>query len=57
MFDYGIQTTLIADVRIKAESGEQALEMAQKIPLNSPQWTRYLSITDVKNAEDKPNDD
>lgn len=57
MFDYGIQITLIAGVRVKAETGEQALEMAQKIPLNSPEWTRYFSFTDVKSVEDKPNDD
>lgn len=57
MFDYGIQITLIAGVRVKAESGEQALEIAQNITLNSPEWTRYLSVTDVKNVEDEVNKD
>ena len=51
MFDYGIQITLIAHVRVKAETGEQALEIAQ----NNPEWTRYFSFTDVKNVEDEAN--
>ena len=55
MFDYGIQITLIAHVRIKAQSGEQALEMAQKIPLNNTEWTRYFSFTGVKSVEDVTN--
>ena len=57
MFDYGIQITLIAHVRVKAETGEQALEIAQNIPLNNPEWTRYFSFTDVKNVEDEVNKD
>lgn len=57
MFDYGIKITLIASVRVKAETGEQALKIAQDIPLNSPKWTRYFSFTDVKNVEDEANKD
>lgn len=37
MFDYDIQITLITGARIKAESGEQALKIAEKIPINSPE--------------------
>ena len=37
MFDYDIQITLIAGVRIKAESEEQALKITEKIPINSPE--------------------
>jgi hypothetical protein len=57
MFDYDIQITLITGVRIKAESGEQALKIAEKIPINSPEWTRYFSIINSKSVEDEANDD
>ena len=54
MFDYDIQITLITRVCIKAESGEQALKIAEKIPMNSLEWTWYF---DAKSVEDKANDD
>ena len=57
MFDYDIQITLITGVRIKAESGEQALKIAETIPMNSPEWTWYFSIINSKNVEDEANDD
>ena len=50
MFDYDIQITLITGVRIKAESGEQALKIAEKIPTNSSEWTWYFSIIDDKSV-------
>lgn len=50
MFDYDIQITLITSVRIKAESGEQALKIAEKIPINSPERTRYFSIINSKSV-------
>lgn len=57
MSDYDIQITLITGVRIKAESGEQALKIAEKIPINSPEWTRYFSIINSKSVEGEANDD
>ena len=57
MFDYDIQITLITSVRIKAESGEQALKIAEKIPINSPERTRYFSIINSKSVQDEANDD
>lgn len=57
MFDYDIQITLITGVRIKAESREQALKIAERIPINSPEWARYFSIINSKSVEDEANDD
>lgn len=57
MFDYDIQITLITGVHIKAESREQALKIAERIPINSPEWTRYFSIINSKSVEDEANDD
>lgn len=57
MFDYDIQITLITGVRIKAESREQALKIAERIPINSPEQTRYFSIINFKSVEDEANDD
>ena len=57
IFDYDIQITFITGVRIKAESGEQALKIAEKILINSHEWTRYFSIINSKSVEDEANDD
>lgn len=57
MFDYDIQITLITGVRIKAESREQALKIAERIPINSSEQTRYFSIINFKSVEDEANDD